>query len=1131
MGGSISEYPEAPLILIFTLIITGTDAVPRAGNDKHHPAKASLVNRAKSSSRPPHAAVGKKAADGMGEPIVVDVLPAKLLPPRMARVFSRTRLFNRLDRLCSDHAVIWIAAPPGSGKTTLVGDYVTQRKLKTIWYQFDECDSDVAGFFHYLGMAAARFGRHRDPLPHLGPEYLAGFPVFARRFFEKLFRHIKAPYVLLLDNYQELAPTSAVHEALAIAISVLPPGATILVTSRAEPPEAFARARANGDLVMLGWEALRLTPEEAAGVVLLRGRGDLQAEELEALHRQTDGWVAGLALALEQGQANFGTAPQAGAPQALFDYFAAEIFNKTSPQTQDVLLKTALLPRIGETMAAQLTGNADAGRLLAELYRRNYFTYRYGAEGDTYYYQYHPLFQEFLLRRAKAMLPASEFACLQSAAAALLESSGQIEDAANLWRDAADWPALARLIHAHAPAFMATGRAGTMERWLRSLPSEVLASSAWLLYWLGLCRLPFAAEESRGFLERAYAGFEAQNDLAGLGLAWSGIIDTFVYAWGDFRPVDRWIAAMEQRLAGLSDSLPAAIAARVASGMFMALMYRQPQHPQMPLWADRVKRMVMEAPDARTQMVLGNQLLLYYTAWMGDFANARILLDAVRPSAGVAGTDPFAYIAWRTMQAGYHWFMAEHEACLNAVRDGLEVAERTGARPLSALLVSQGVIGSLTAGEWHLATELLRGATDAIARGRPLDRAHYHYLMGLDALFRQDIAVAFTHMHEAMTLADAAGVPFGQALYRLAFAHALFDRGQRRQALMRLAEARRIGRGMGSMNIEFGCLFSAVYFALERGKQRLAIPLLRKTLALARRHGYINRPLWTPTILGRLLIAALEHGIEIEYVQRLIRTRHLAPPPAAAALDAWPWPVEIRTLGKFALSVQDKPLSSRGKQQRKPLDLLKLLIVGGEHGLPVEQAIDALCPEMSGKGAYKSYAMALHRLRRLIGEDSVLTRDGRVSLNPRMCRVDAWVFEALLAGDTLGAPDPARSPIERAAQLYAGPFLNDEAGDPAITVFRERLHRKYLDAILSHGRALEARGDFEQALAWYRRGLDQDDLEESFYQRLLHCCQVLGRRAEGIAAYERCRTRLREALGIAPSATTDALRDALLGAR
>lgn len=1059
------------------------------------------------------------------------VLPAKLLSPRLRLVFPRTRLFKKLDRLRFAHAVIWIEGPPGSGKTTLAGHYISQRRLKSLRYQLDESDSDVASFFHYLGIAAARIGRQPGPLPHLGPEYLAGFPAFARRFFEKFFGRIKQPFVLLLDNYQELTPASAVHEAVAIAVSALPPGGTILVTSRAEPPEVFARARANGELVVLGWDALRLTPEEATGVVALRGRRDLQADVLESLHRKMDGWAAGLMLVLEQGQANFDAVPQAGTPQALFDYFAAEIFNKTSPETQDVLLKTALLPRIGETMAAQLTGNGDAGRLLAELYRRNYFTYRYGAEGDTYYYQYHPLFHEFLVRRARAMLPATELARLQSAAAALLEASGQIEDAANLWREAADWEALARLIYTHAQEFMAAGRAGTVERWLRSLPSGVLASSAWHLYWLGLCRLPFAAEESRGFLERAYAGFEVQNDLPGLGLAWSGIIDTFVYAWGDFRPVDRWIVAMEQRLAGLDGFLPAAIAARVASGMFMALMYRQPQHPHMPQWAEQVKRMVMEAPEVRTQMVLGNQLLLYYTAWMGDFANARILLDAVRPSAGVAGTDPFAYIAWRTMQAGYHWFMAEHEACLNAVRDGLEVAERTGARPLSALLVSQGVIGSLTAGELHLATELLRGAADTIARGRPLDRAHYHYLMGLDALFRQDVAATFTHTHEAVTLADAAGVPFGQALYRVAFAHALFDRGQRRQALMRLAEARRIGRGMRSMNIEFGCLFSAVYFALDRGKQRLAIPLLRKTLALARQHGYINRPLWTPVILGRLLIAALEHGIEIDYVRRLIRTRRLAPPAGAAVLDSWPWPVEIRTLGKFALTVQDKPLSSSGKQQRKPLDLLKLLVVVGERGLPVEQAIDALCPAMSGKGAYKSYAMALHRLRKLIGEDSVVTGDGRVMLNPRLCWVDAWAFEALLAGGMLTAPDSARCSIERAARLYAGPFLNDEAGEPAITVFRERLHRKYLEAILAHGRELEARRDFEAALAWYRRGLDHDDLEETFYQRLLYCCQILGRRAEGIAAYERCRQRLHAALGIAPSAQTDALRDALLAAR
>jgi DNA-binding SARP family transcriptional activator len=1050
--------------------------------------------------------------------------------PRLARVLPRPRIFSRLDALRKEHSLLWLAAPPGSGKTTLAGDYLVQRKLRAIWYQLDEGDSDVAGFFHYLGIAASKQGKRKAPLPHLTPEYLAGLPAFTHRFFEQLFARMRAPLLLVFDNYQELKHDSMVHAVLAMALECLPPGNTILALSRTEPPAPLAKARADGKLALLGWETLRLTAEEAAGVALVRGYGELEAETIERLHQQTDGWAAGLTLALDRSHANFASAPPNSTPQALFDYFATEIFGKTPRETQEALVKTALLPRVTAEMAIELTGNPHAGRILQDLYRKNYFTYRHGGEGDEAY-QYHMLFREFLVRIAREMFPPFELARHQSAAARLLEASGQIEDAANLWREAGAWDALAHLIAVRARTLVAEGRSKTIESWLRAFPVDIVARSPWLLYWLGVCRLPFDPEESRGLFERAYARFEARHDFAGLGLAWSGIIDTFVYAWGDFKPVDRWIAAMELRLADMPPDLAPEVAARVASGMFMALMYRQPHHPRMAEWAERIKRIVIDTPDPRAQMLLGNQLLLYYTTWAGDLASARIVLDAVRPPAGAAGTDPLAYIAWRTMQAGYHWFMAEHEASLRAVRDGLDTAERTGARPLSVLLVSQGVIGSLTAGESDLAAELLRGAAASMTRARPLDRAHYHYLAFLDALFREDVASAYAHAHEAAALADAAGVPFGQALYRLALSHALWDRGERREALRSLAEARRLGRGMRSMNIEFGSLFSSVFFALDRGRERQALPLLRKTLALARRHGYINRPLWTPRILSRLLTTALAHSIEIEYIQRLVRTRHLPPPAGAEAFEDWPWPVKIRVLGQFAVTVRDRPLPSSGKQQRKPLDLLKLLVASGERGISVEQAVDAICRGMDGTNAYKSYAMALHRLRRLIGDEAALSRDGRVRLDPSMCWVDAWAFETLLATGRPFRPGTAVHPLERAARLYAGPFLNDESGEAWAVAYRTRLQRQYLEAILARGRELEARKDYEAALAWFRIGLEQDDLMETLYQRILHCCAMLGRRAEGIVAYDRCHQRLGKALGIAPSSETDALRDMLLAAR
>jgi LuxR family maltose regulon positive regulatory protein len=83
---------------------------------------------------------------------------AKLTRPRLYGVVERPRLFAVLDK-AAERPVVWIAAPPGAVKTTLVAGYVEARGLRHIWYQVDAADSDPATFVHYMRIAAP--GAHR----------------------------------------------------------------------------------------------------------------------------------------------------------------------------------------------------------------------------------------------------------------------------------------------------------------------------------------------------------------------------------------------------------------------------------------------------------------------------------------------------------------------------------------------------------------------------------------------------------------------------------------------------------------------------------------------------------------------------------------------------------------------------------------------------------------------------------------------------------------------------------------------------------------------------------------------------------------------------------------------------------
>src|SRR3990172_12098240 len=83
---------------------------------------------------------------------------AKITKPRLPDVLPRTRLFRLLDRTRKTSPVIWVSGPAGSGKTTLIANYLDAKKLSCLWYQADGGDNDIGTFFYYMSLAAKKAG-------------------------------------------------------------------------------------------------------------------------------------------------------------------------------------------------------------------------------------------------------------------------------------------------------------------------------------------------------------------------------------------------------------------------------------------------------------------------------------------------------------------------------------------------------------------------------------------------------------------------------------------------------------------------------------------------------------------------------------------------------------------------------------------------------------------------------------------------------------------------------------------------------------------------------------------------------------------------------------------------------------
>ena len=142
---------------------------------------------------------------------------------------------------------------------------------------------------------------------------------------------------------------------------------------------------------------------------------------------------------------------------------------------------------------------------------------------------------------------------------------------------------------------------------------------------------------------------------------------------------------------------------------------------------------------------------------------------------------------------------------------------------------------------------------------------------------------------------------------------------------------------------------------------------------------------------------ALQAGIETEYVQKFIRKHNLVPDTSGVVIEKWPWPSRIRTLGEFTILRDDKPVKYSRKAPKKPLSLLKALIVSGGREVPENNLIDMLWPEADGDLGHLSLKAALHRLRRLLGKpEAIQYKEAALTLDPHCFWVDAWAFQRTL---------------------------------------------------------------------------------------------------------------------------------------
>lgn len=272
---------------------------------------------------------------------------------------------------------------------------------------------------------------------------------------------------------------------------------------------------------------------------------------------------------------------------------------------------------------------------------------------------------------------------------------------------------------------------------------------------------------------------------------------------------------------------------------------------------------------------------------------------------------------------------------------------------------------------------------------------------------------------------------------------------------------------------------------------------LSRSFSAAAQSNWVVQTCWDHKLMARLCALALQHNIENDYARRLIRLYAFRPPTEGERIEQWPWPVRVYTLDRFAVRVDDQPLPPDAKAQKKPLELLKLVIALGGRDVPYARVLEALWPEAEGDAAARNFNITLHRLRQLIGTESITFADQRLSLDSQRVWVDLWPFErqlneleSLLAHGHAGG---FVTPLEALLARQRRPFLDGEEAD-WVLARRERLRHKLLRVIETGSEVLARQEDHAAVIRCCERGLEIEPLTETLYRLQMKSQLALGER-------------------------------------
>ena len=1080
-------------------------------------------------------------------------LRTKLLPPRPApQLLSRPRLTDRLLANLG-YPLTLVTANAGSGKTTLVADFLRTHERQFVWYQLDYTDADPAVFLGYLGFGIQKlvpaFGKALFSYLQETTAESAQHPERAVDvFLNEVLEHVEQQLILVLDDYHHLGANTAVHVVMDRLLAYLPDVLHVVIVSREVPPLALGRLRTHAPLATIDRSDLLFTDEETRELFRRVFDLELTAEQLAEYRERTHGWITALqlvrqvahrsAISSREGQAEVPDLVEVlrQSERDIFDYFAEEVFSDEPADVQDLLLKVSLLDRIELDICAALYPGLNCSRLLPNLVRRNVFiTIASDRRGEEY--RLHPLFQNFLRRRLRSEIGRSGVAAEHQRCAAYFIERHAWETAVRHLLAAEDFDSAARLIAERGVQWISTGALGSLSSLADSLPPAALeAHPRALAHRAEVARLQGEYEFAHSLLRRAVALLHERADSEGEADALHSLA-TLARREGDyelaFSYLDRAILLSE-----------ANSAVRMKCGNTRGLCL-----VALGEWtsAEREFRAALQSAEERNdeyyiRLIAHN--LGTPAGMRGDFGEALRWLSRMLRGDRQGPPMPQEAVAHLNMARCY-LYRGDFKACekhLDNALEGCQLFSLAGTR--AETFETYGNLYRERA-EIERAVEYYERAARAYDEaGIGLTRTELLEERALLGLQIGDLSAAQAQIDHLISARPPEKGELGFFTASLTRGRIMAARGGYQQAREDLSKALEYFHLHGLYYYEAQASMAIALCDFQLRDERGMLERLRRVVDLTVRYDYeywLKRKIakYPEIFSGEDALELLPFDLREQVSLSPAATSAPALVSEIALANQPVTDLTVNMLGPVAI-LRDplRPLAADAWTTRRARDILCFIVSRRHHRASRDTIIDTFWGETDMAVVEKNFHPTVSHIRKALNSNQplkqnfLLYRDGDYQLNSEFSyRIDIEEFDGLLSeGENARRARNLEECVrayEQALGLYRGEFMQGSY-EPWVEEQRTYYREQYLRLLESLASVAETATDWQKAMQLAQLIVREDQFREDIHCLILRAHAAMGNRGAVKEHYEALKRILESELGVEPSTETRKLYERLV---